>query len=313
MRIPLWALAAIGSAGLLRGQGCETQIIGAQPLPIEQPAQELVMAGADVRVRVIPKLSAATLEAEELQDEAHCQSWQAPRGGRKPNLIVVLVTEDDRKGAIFFGAQWKTALQSRKEVIESDILSAHLQQNDIPGGIAAALVEMHHLILNPPPASAASEEPLPEPSSPVRWMVMAAVALAAGGALLWWIRRRRVQARAERERRAAAQQAAILAKQQATQICKEVSALDASANPPAAAAIAAAVESFHRLGTGPGDPADSTLTCAQYQAIGQQYQSVVLELKRGETILTGKVAPAALSVDQAMSLIIANNRRTRGT
>jgi hypothetical protein len=76
----------------------EANVFGGQLASVEAEAQRLVNLGADVRVRTIQTYGAAgTLDNYQEAIERECASWRAPDGGRKNNLIVLMVAVQERR------------------------------------------------------------------------------------------------------------------------------------------------------------------------------------------------------------------------
>jgi uncharacterized membrane protein YgcG len=281
--IRLFALGAMLALSA-HSQQCES-VSGITPTPpkLQAAIDNTVNAGADVRVMVINRMNTATLDAYEALIEHQCTSWRAPDGGRKNNLVALIVSTGDRKLGLYFGSQWPM-LKPRWPSIESSVIKPRLRDGDIAGGIAAGLNEVTRLISAPPTTNATVvvEQPASSPPTDLSglWTVLMWLVLLPGGCVLLWIVFKWVKAsKDEREKRLGAQQSALIAQQEAT---------DAMANASSTSSgdqsmhYYSALNAFGQLGSGALDPVRTTLTAAQYTAIEKRYRRVITDLKSNE-------------------------------
>jgi len=185
---------------------------GSRVSEVETEAQRLVAAGGDVRVRTIQTYgSSATLDSYALQMEQGCPSWKAPDGGRKNNLIVLMVAIQERRTGLYYGSQWERTLGANWTRIQTDFMNPRFRDGDFAGGFVSGLREIQRLVdlqLHPPPSQATDLTGLWR----VLTLVVGLVAVGVGLYFLSSFLRTVVNAQAARR---AAQQRARLAKQRA--------------------------------------------------------------------------------------------------
>ncbi|HJV32894.1 MAG TPA: TPM domain-containing protein, partial [Patescibacteria group bacterium] len=152
-----------------RAQDCDRMVVdGANKLgaggiaTVESAGNRLVNSGADVRVRVIPKASDyGNLDRWKADMQQRCASWQSGDGGMKNNLVVVVISMD-RQAGIYFGSQYRRALEGRTASIRTDKMNPRFRDNDFAGGLVNGLDAARDLIVaaNAPPVTA------PPPAAP---------------------------------------------------------------------------------------------------------------------------------------------------
>lgn len=130
---------------------------------VESAGNRLVNAGADVRVRVVQ--SAATygnLDRWKADMQQRCASWQSADGGMKNNLVVLVISMD-RQAGLYFGSQYRRALDGRTASIRTDKMNPRFRDNDYAGGLANGLDAARDLIVaaNAPPVTAPTPAPTP--------------------------------------------------------------------------------------------------------------------------------------------------------
>src|SRR3990172_5939650 len=113
----------------------EAGVFGSGIGQVESAAQELVNAGADVRVLTVRDFGGrANLDLYEADPEARCASWRAPDGGMKNNLIVFIVSFADSRGAgLYYGSLWKRTLDQQWNGIMTDEVVPRLRDGDTAG------------------------------------------------------------------------------------------------------------------------------------------------------------------------------------
>lgn len=283
MRTAVRCIALIASAIGVHAQDCNAPFASSDPgvtlsVKLQSALGELVNAGADVRVRAVSRMGTATLDEYERSIERSCASWRAPDGGRKNNLVVLMVAVRDRKSGIYYGAQWP-ALQSQWPHIQSTIMAPRFRDGDFAGGLAAALGEIRTVITTRVSAAAVIVQPSAPTDFSGLWTVMLWSVVIGGGGVLgwlvlsWWSARRK-----EREERLGAQQAALIAQQEASGLVAQYCSWPENAE--AQAIIDSAVQGYSQLGMGAVDPAREDLTASQYEAIRERYAAVSADLKR---------------------------------
>ena len=138
MKVLLTLLMFLGMAGAQ--QPCDLPINDAagvlrDTLAVQQAADALKQQGADVRV-VTVNLS-GTLEQFVAQQKRTCSSWQSTDGGVKNNLVVFALAPVQRKFGIFYGAEWKEALDKSQNTIKMQFMAPAFRDGDWARGIAA--------------------------------------------------------------------------------------------------------------------------------------------------------------------------------
>jgi len=180
----------------------EAGIFGDRLDEVEQAVDELLAIGADVRVRTLASYGdAGNLDRYEQELEENSPSWTDPYGVRKNNLIVVLISLEERETGIYYGSYWEDALGDNWLYIQSDIMNSYFREGEYATGTVKGLEEIQRLIEQDgqvqPPASK---------SSAPWWiaLVMVVTVTVAVLGFLWQRNRKRVKS---------ARQKALLAKQ----------------------------------------------------------------------------------------------------
>jgi len=201
--------------GIANSQGVdETPVIdgagifGADLDDVEAAVAALEQKGADVRVRTITTYSPyANLDQYQLQLEDDSPSWQGQDGNIKNNLIVLIISFNERESGIWYGDVWDDALDDNWLRIQTDTMYPHFIQGDYSAGVIAGLNEIGRVI-------AAQQQ-----SGTTNWTLLLAVliivAVAAVVVLILWNRRQSAKRSAWRQR-------AMLAKQTAASGINEV-------------------------------------------------------------------------------------------
>lgn len=337
-------LTAVFTALLLyaapaRAQNCETMVVdetgrlGAGGIAtVEAAGNRLVNAGADVRVRVIPSAAAfGNLDQYLAGMQSQCASWRAADGGRKNNLLVVLVSMD-RQSGVFFGEQWRSALDGRTAGIRTNSMNPRFRDGDFAGGISAGLDAAGRLIAAaaaPPspvqPAPAPVIVNVPEPAGPPAdysglWSVMGwGLGLLAFGLLAWGVwflirangKRKAAQQQAQAKRSACS--AAILEVDEPIQLLEaragsltsKVSAEDlGELTNLLNSAKAAARQATGRYGelqqSSANNPDVGGLSVEQYEAIAGEFENVLGLLRTAKTA-TGNVEEGFKKIQQRIA------------
>jgi uncharacterized membrane protein YgcG len=307
----LVAFATVAAIPALYGQSaCDAlvedgaHVFDGDQAKVEAAANALVNMGVDVRVRTFESLGrASSLERLERSIEARCPSWTAPDGGRKNNLVVLMVAAKDRKTGLYYGSQWRRPLESQWTRIQADEMNPRFRDRDFAGGFASGLDEIRRVIdaaTHTPIGGSSPVVVMPQaPQAPTDysglWKILGwLLGLTTFGALIWFILRVAGTRSREHEERAGAKQRAVIAQQ-------GVSTLISKLNPnfPAFEAITAdkkrvekvkslldgASESFSRLKqSNVGDP-DQDLSAAQYLAIAKEYEGLLDDLKEANFLI----------------------------
>lgn len=289
----------------------DANVFGEKIGNVEAAAQDLVNAGADVRVYTIKTYSSVgNLDKYESEVESECSSWRAADGGRKNNLIVLMVAVENRKTGLYYGSQWTDALDAKWPQIQKKVMNPRFRDGDFAGGFAEGLQEVKkeiESVTTPPSRRGGSLVAL--------WIVLAIVGIPAALLIGFFAYRARVSHRKERDKRAVAQQKARLAKQAAAARGNEwperlqmleikVNAITAQMSDEAVRPFLNeftgakqmgddAVESYSDLRQSAGDPDRAGRSEAEYLAVERAYQEVVTKLKEAEVLaksLEGRIA-----------------------
>ena len=143
----MWVAVAILMGGYAHSQDCDLRVndqagVFGDTGAIERAANILADKGADVRVWSLATLGGASnLDFAEKQIEGRCESWRSPGGGRKSNLLALIVSMNPRKIGLYFGGQYQF-LDGHWQRIQSDHIKPKLVAGDISGGMAAGINEV---------------------------------------------------------------------------------------------------------------------------------------------------------------------------
>lgn len=125
--------------------GCDQRVLDAtsdQVLDvdaIEASSLKLERAhGADVRVRAFQEAPLGSLDAYRDQQIEQCASWRGMDGQIKANLIVYLFSLDDRKSAIFYGANYTDELNGDVDDIRDTDMGDRFREGDFSAGVVDA-------------------------------------------------------------------------------------------------------------------------------------------------------------------------------
>lgn len=310
----LFLLVFGGYAQSAYAQNCNTPVVDAAGIfgsdigRVESAVQGLQNLGAEVRIRTYKR--GENLDVIEKRLENQCLTWQSADGGRKNNLIVMMISIEDRQFGFYAGEQWRSTLEPYYTSIENDHMIPRFRDKDFAGGFVAGLERMTRLVdakvnvsVETVPPQVIIERPVVvgEPAdlsglwSVLGWLV-GLVALGAALFGLYWFVKVRAQ---ERERRRAAQQKAVLAKQtaasrinsisqnmplleaQVSSLASNVSAEDGAAFEATLETIqkiaGPATESYADLDNTASDPSREGLTVQEYDQIDSAYQIRVID------------------------------------
>lgn len=275
--------------------------------------------GADVRVRVVTELTDATLDAWVLRMQRACLSWQAADNPKaaKNNLLVFAVAPNSRKSGIYYGDQWKPALDSQRPRISAEIMNRRFREGDWVGGLNAGMAEASRLIVQQSQVGAGSVVVNQAATAPVDlsglWpvLLLAISALMIGFGLRTALRIRK-ERREEEQRTAGAQQAAVIAQQEATGLVAESSSWELGAE--SKKFLDSAVQTYSELGMGSTDPHRNGLSASQYGAMREKYREVADCIKQSRYGTGSSSAPSAAVLDEQIKNHLKNSagiRRSR--
>lgn len=308
--MPVTAWSADCNATVDDGAGIFTDDI----TKVEAAAQDLVRAGADVRVITMKSWgNVGNLDQWKEHTLQRCASWQSGDGGMKNNLIVLVIALSERQSGLYYGDLYERKLHDAWNPIRAE-MGSYFRSGNFADGFAYGLKEIHKAIEASP--SARSEPPvrviMPErqPSAPADlsglWRVLGwGVGLLAVGFAIVFGFRFLEKERAHRERRRAAQQQARLAKTScATSIgelrepvellgikqkrlaqlatAEELEPLQATLNRFNGLWDNALIE-FTNLGQSANDPDRDNLTESEYRQIAGSYEKLLDKLNALQT------------------------------
>jgi uncharacterized membrane protein YgcG len=295
--------------------GDEAGIFGDKLTEVEAAADKLVVQGAEVRVRTITSYgSAGNLDVYEAQLEQRSPSWLGRDGNMKNNLIVIIISVQERQTGLYYGAHWENALNDRWIRIQTDVMNPLFREGDYAGGTTRGLLEIQRLIQGPNPTTSASQQP-----GPSKWWIAPVVLLIITGLMIGFILF--VYLRRTQERRSVARQMAMLARQGAASRINEqieavqlleikVSVVADRITPEEAAPLSEALqkarglvdrssETYSNLSHGAGDPENPRLREAELGAVEAQYKKILDDLSQAKETATGVESEIAI-IQQAI-------------
>lgn len=261
-------------------------------------AKRVQNLGAEVRVRIFNR--GTNLDFDQDEFESRCQSWRAPDGGTRNNLVSMLMAVEDREFGFFVGSQWGSVLsRERQNQIENDYLFPRFREGDFAGAFVAGLGQVEKVIDAQVNGSIASGAGAPiviqtEPTDFTGlWWVLFSVVFV-GVVVVAYIAYDRK--RKENERRRAAQQKALMAKREVSgkinsiydsipkfqariaALSQSLSIKDQSVLSEELGAIQQAVdfvsEAFTKIGMGKSDAEQNNLTAQEYANIEAEYNKL---------------------------------------
>ncbi len=293
----------------------DAQIFGNRIAEVETAASKLINLGADVRVRTIFSYgTAGNLDLYEEQLERQNPSWTGPDGNRKNNLIVIIVTLQERQTGLYYGTHWEAVIGNKWMSIQTDIMNPLYRSGDYVEGTVKGLEEIQRLI-----QGGGSTEPA-SPTGPglsIWWII---IILGAGllivGLFLFG------SYRTNRAKRQAARQKAMLAKQGAASSINELLEVvrmleikvDVMAEKIAQEEVAPLRDSLEKakllinqssqtyseLSHSAGDPENPKLGEAELGAIEAEYQKILGNLRQAREEIRG-VEEQIAAVQQAIT------------
>ena len=290
----------------------QANVFGAKAPQVQAAVDKLVSdTGADVHVFTVSSMGAASSFEKYVHHVINtCPAWQGVDGGVKSNLIVVAVALKERKTAIIFGSEWKSALDSQHQRIQSSNINSRFKSGDFAGGFIAGLSEIDRVavaFLHPTTSTQSAPLPIASPDTrPVsttnfdfsglgKFLLLCMLILSAIF-VLFVLYRLFTELKKNRDARNLAQQKAIRAREKITErylssemavgevgaelfsLQHVVSVADAArANEffsQAELACKEGMASHLRLLQTSGDPGKPGLTVAQYDDMCREYKEV---------------------------------------
>jgi uncharacterized membrane protein YgcG len=290
-------------------------IFGNRMDEVEAAAAKLSDKGADVRVRTISTYgSAGNLDRYEVQLEQDSPSWLDSEGNIKNNLIVLIVSFQERQMGLYYGAYWKNLLDPNWLRIQTDILKPRFQDSDYAGGVVQGLEEIQRLIQSKgqtqPVSSTAMVQPQPV-TQPAKgrsngWIIPVVIVVILGliiGLLLFLSNRKNLS------RRQAARQKAMLSKQGSAsginELIEAVQLLEIKVNVTADRISPAEAETlrdglekarglvnqssqtYSELSHSAGDPENPRLRETELGVIDAEYQKILVNLRLAREAIKG--------------------------
>jgi uncharacterized membrane protein YgcG len=274
----------------------DANIFGNRTGEVETAATKLLSKGADVRVRTILTYgSSANLDQYEAQLEQQSPSWLGQNGDRKNNLIVLIISTQERQTGLYYGSVWDSILANNWLRIQTDIMNPLFRNGDYVTGTIRGLAEIQRLIETNGQTSA----PVQTPKGASNWwivplVILVIVALLVGLLVFYNFRK-------SRARQLAIRQKAILAKQAAAsginQLIETTQMLEIKVNvisgqvvPDESTVLSEGLEkakrltdqssqAYSELSHSAGDPENPRLGEAQLGVIEPEYQKILSNLR----------------------------------
>ncbi len=147
------ALLAAAPAGAAAAavSDCDTVVVdGARMLGGSREVTRAVRAvaghGATVRVRTYTTVAGGDLDAAVAAQVRRCASWRDGQGQRRPDLLVLAVSLQDRRTGLYYGSGWQDALDDEQEAIQTDTVNPLLQRKQYAQAVRAGLVAVERLL-----------------------------------------------------------------------------------------------------------------------------------------------------------------------
>src|SRR3989344_4284112 len=128
-------------------------VLGARTNEVAQAAERLSNLGAEVRVRTLFSFGSEKTFADiQKKLEARCSSWRrSDSNDRRINLVTVVLIPNpfaDKQfgSAVFYGKDWKSALDRNWDPVRREIMHPHFESHDWAGGIVSGLDEISQRI-----------------------------------------------------------------------------------------------------------------------------------------------------------------------
>jgi uncharacterized membrane protein YgcG len=281
----------------------DAQIFGNKIGDIEAAAGKLTSLGADIRVRTISTFgSSGNLDQYEAQLEKQSTSWVDSNGERKNNLIVLIITLQERQTGLYYGAYWDGILNDQWLRIQTEIMNPLFRNGDYAGGTTRGLAEIQRLI-QPKPQTQAASQPLNSSNGWIFPIVLVALILIVIGLFLF------INYRKKLARRQAARQKALLPKQaaasginelnetlqlleikvnvMAAKVASDEAALLNSGLAKARGLVNQSSLSYSELSHSAGDPENPRLDVPQLVVIQGEYQKIVDNLRLARESIKG--------------------------
>lgn len=288
-------------------------VFGGETSRVEAAAQPLINRGATVRVRTI-KTYGQLGSVDHFEDavEKRCPSWQAPGGGTRNGLIVVMIAVDDREVGLYSGDQWRHVVKPNWDNIQDRHMKPRFRDGDFAGGFIAGLEALHRLVEEaeraPAGRTAGPVTVIQQPPSPppdlsgcanvgIGFLVLLVLAVLGWGAHSIHAgrkRRRAAQSAAQAKKKAAAARITELEGERELLTAKveiaagmvgELVAANLRLDPDTLdEVIGRASTEYADLGNSASDPDRDGRTLEEYKRAERGYDSVIETLERARKI-----------------------------
>ena len=217
--LALFLLGCIGVAGLTLSLDKtpvidDAHIFGNRITEVETAASQLQSQGADIRIRTILNFgTAGNLDQYEAQLEMQSPSWIGQDGDRKNNLIVLIISLQDQKTGLYYGAYWENVIGDRWLSIQTDKMIPLFKEGDYAGGTIQGLAEIKRLIQGQAQTgtqSQATSQPVKNSGSGwiIALVILVIIVFSVGLVLFMIYRKNQAQQQAARHKAILAKQAA---------------------------------------------------------------------------------------------------------
>jgi len=289
MRIDPCAKVVVGSDGVLKTSENERVVKAAQTVNAE---------GAETHV-VIAEGKIENLDVMVNQWVKECPSWQAINGGPKSTLIVAGLAPDTRKMGIYYGSQWKKALDSHSTRIRMDFMAPSFRQGEWAIGLTLGLEQIAKRL------AAAKDEALHPAVSTTTYAAVdytglwhfgyLLLILGSLGGLAWGIHYLLSRRQTSEEDTHNAQMSAIMARSSTIHLINALrDKLEETPNKIAQLRYDALMEEYSEFAASEkGNPNTDGLTKGNYEAIEEKYESFRSDIRAITASLDGVVVKAA--------------------
>lgn len=115
-------------------------LFGDQHARVAEAAQLLANTGSEVRIITMREYgNFASLDEYKEQLLNSCGSWKSADGGMRNNLIVLMISVNERQSALFFGDEWRPVLDGQWNTIRSERMGPRFRDGDFAGGFVNGL------------------------------------------------------------------------------------------------------------------------------------------------------------------------------
>lgn len=281
----------------------DAKIFENQTGEVEAAAEKLQTQGADLRVRTILNYgTAGNLDQYEAQLEQRSPSWVDQDGSRKNNLIVLVISLQDRQTGLYYGTYWEGILDANWMRIQTDIMNPFFRSGDYAGGAIQGLEEIQRVIRGGQTQTGTQTTT----AGSTGWIVPFTILIILGviiGLFLFYSYRK------NQARRLATQQKAMLAKQAAAsginELIETTQMLEIKVNvtadkiaPDEAVSLRDGLakakglvdqssQTYAELSHSAGDPENPKLGEAQLAVIEGEYQRILGNLRQAREAIQG--------------------------